>query len=321
MVCFCQSQLLLTYNNYSKHDTFHRMSIWQELEENIYEYWRIFILSLPKITISLIVLCAFILAAFAVGRIFRQAMTGKATDSIIVTFVVRITKTILIILGVILAFHAMGFKGIAGGILAGAGIGAIVIGFAFKEIGENFLAGIILVFDRPFNIGDIVKINNNMGNVVNLKFRTTHIKSFDGKDVYVPNGAVIRNDVINFTRDGFLRHEFTIGIDYQENIAHATQLIVNTINGHVKVVRHELTHALVDGFSTNSVDLKIFFWVNTYDYLIDSLAIKSEVMRDVKNAVLAHGFKLPANILELKAYNSNSLPILLHNESNDNKNK
>ncbi len=102
------------------------------------------------------------------------------------------TKSVLIIVGVIIAFHAMGFKGIAGGMPAGAGIGAIVIGFAFMEIGENFLAGIKLVFDRPFNIGDTVMINNNMGYVVSLKFRTTHLKSLDGKDVYVPNGCEVK---------------------------------------------------------------------------------------------------------------------------------
>jgi small-conductance mechanosensitive channel len=285
------------------------MTIWERLQDNLQEYWQIFILSLPKIAIAILILCVFSLVAFSLGRIFRRKMLGKASDSITITFVVRVIKSVLIIIGVILAFHALGFRGIAGGMLAGAGIGAIVIGFAFKEIGENFLAGIILVFDRPFNIGDTVMINNNMGYVVGLKFRTTHIKSLDGKDVYVPNGSVIRNDVVNFTRDGLLRHEFIIGLDYQDNIGLASKLIVETVNKHPAVIRKEKTHVLVDQFETNTINLKVLFWVNTFDYMIEALIIRSDVMASVKQALLENKFNLPANIQELKAYNGLPIPV------------
>lgn len=287
------------------------MNIWEQLQENLQDYWRILVLSLPKIAIAIIILCLFILLAFFLGRIFRRRMLGKASDSITVTFVVRVTKSVLITVGIILAFHAMGFKGIAGGMLAGAGIGAIVIGFAFKEIGENFLAGIILVFDRPFNIGDTVMINGNMGYVISLKFRTTHIKSLDGKDVYVPNGSVIRNDVVNFTRDGLLRHEFVVGLDYDDDIPSASKLIVETVNKNPKVIRNEKTQVLVDNFQINTVDLKVFFWVNTFDYMIEALIIKSEVMAAVKHALLANNFNLPANIQELKSYNRDPIQVTL----------
>jgi small conductance mechanosensitive channel len=291
------------------------MTIWERLQDNLQEYWQIFVLSLPKIAIAILIICLFSLIAFSLGRVFRRKMLGKASDSITMTFVVRVTKSILIIIGIILAFHALGFRGIAGGMLAGAGIGAIVIGFAFKEIGENFLAGIILVFDRPFRIGDTVKINNNMGYVVALKFRTTHIKSLDGKDVYVPNGSVIRNDVVNFTRDGLLRHEFVIGLDYQDDIASASKLIVETVNKHAAVIQQEKTQVLVDQFETNTVNLKVFFWVTTFDYMIEALIIRSEVMASVKHALLENKFNLPANIQELKAYSGLPIPVTLHGDA------
>ena len=285
------------------------MNIWEKLRENLGEYWEIFILSLPKVAIAILIISLFTLISFSLGRLFRRRMAGKASDSITITFVVRVTKSILIVIGVILAFHALGFRGIAGGMLAGAGIGAIIIGFAFKEIGENFLAGIILVFDRPFNIGDTVMINNNMGYVVSLKFRTTHIKSLDGKDVYVPNGSVIRNDVVNLTRDGLLRHEFVIGLDYVDDLVSASKLIVHTVNRHTQIVQPEKTQVLVDSFGTNTVDLKVLFWITSFDYMVEALIIRSEVMTSVKNALIENGFNLPANIVELKAYNGAPLPL------------
>jgi small-conductance mechanosensitive channel len=287
------------------------MNTWEQLQEKVNGYWDILILNIPQIAISLLIICGFILLSYAVGKIFRKKMASDNTNSITVGFIIRITKFVLISIGLILAFHALGFEGIAGGLLAGAGMGAIIIGFAFKEIGENFLAGIILVFDRPFDVGDVVNINNNMGVVKSLLFRTTHIKSFDGKDVYVPNAAIIRNDVLNFTRDGLLRHEFVIGMDYDDDVDQALALIYKTVNAHPTVMRDFTTQAIVSEFAPTTINLKLLFWIDTLDYKNEALITRSEVMRDVKNALSAAGFTLPANIQEIKAYQGNAVPITI----------
>ena len=106
---------------------------------------------------------------------------------------------------------------------------AIVIGFAFKDIGENFLAGVMMAFNRPFRIGDTIKSGDVEGKIVELSLRDTHIKTFDGKDVYVPNGQILKNPVYNYTIDGFLRHQFSIGIDYNSDIKKARDLIMNIL--------------------------------------------------------------------------------------------
>lgn len=287
------------------------MNIWDRLQNKLNGYWDILILSIPKIAIALLILCAFILLAYAIGKFFKKKMGDTKADSITIGFIIRITKFVLTAVGVILAFHAVGFEGIAGGLLAGAGMSAVIIGFAFKEIGENFLAGIILVFDRPFDVGDVVNINDNMGVVSSLLFRTTHIKSFDGKDVYVPNAAIIRNDVLNFTRDGLLRHEFIIGMDYDDDVDGALALIYKTVNAHHKVMSDLNTQVIVNEFAPNTINLKVLFWIDTLDYKNEALLTKSEVMRDVKNAMSAAKFMLPANIQEIKAYQGQAVPITI----------
>lgn len=292
------------------------MNIWDQLQLKLNGYWDILILSIPKITISLFIICAFTLLAYAVGKFFRKRMHNQQSDSITIGFIIRITKFVLISVGLILSFHALGFEGIAGGLLAGAGMSAIIIGFAFKEIGENFLAGIILVFDRPFDVGDVVDINNHMGVVKSLLFRTTHLKSFDGKDVYVPNAAIIRNDVLNFTRDGLLRHEFIIGMDYDDDVDGALALIYKTVNNHPKVKSDLNTQVVVHEFAANTINLKVLFWMDTMDYKNEAMLTKSEVMRDVKNALSAGEFTLPANIQEIKAYQGNAVPISIQYAEN-----
>lgn len=293
------------------------MNFWEQIHDKIEGYWASFVLSLPRIAVGLIILSFFVLLAVLISRFVQRRMKPEAVDAITINFVIRLIKIVFVVCGLILAFNAFGLENFAGGLLASAGFGAIVIGFAFKEIGENFLAGIILVFDRPFSIGDTVSVNGNMGNVVRLKFRTTQIKSFDGKDIFVPNGSVIRNDLYNYTRDGFLRIEFVVGVDYDDDLDQARQLIEHTVNSFPDVLRNEKTQVIVDEFATSTVNLKVMFWIDTFDYKVGVLEAKSQVMIAVKNVLLEHKFGLPANIQEFKLYRPDPIPVAIYNKANE----
>jgi len=291
------------------------MNVTEELHQKLLSYWEILIISIPKIALSLIVTTVFILIAIGLTKVFRKKMMQKAENILVVNYVVKLVKFLLILAGIILGLHTMGLTGIAGGLLAGAGVGAVALGFAFKEIGENFLAGVILIFDRPFSLGDTVTIEGNMGKIMALNFRTTQMKTFDGRDVYIPNILVITNEVYNHTQDGFLRLDFLIGIDYDDDIQKAIQGITEIVNAHSEVLKYEKTLVLIDEFATNSVNLQVLFWVNTKDYKIGALQTKTEVMRTVKNYLLENKFGLPANIQEIKMYKPEPIPIIIKRES------
>ena len=98
------------------------------------------------------------------------------------------------------------------------GLSAFLVGFAFKDIAENSLAGVMLAFNRPFNVNDSIQVKDHMGRVMELNLRTTRIKTYDGKDIYVPNSVLLKESVTNFTRDGFIRQDFLIGIDYDAHL-------------------------------------------------------------------------------------------------------
>ena len=291
------------------------MDVAEELHEKLLSYWEILIESIPKIALSIIITGVFILVAIGLAKLFRKKMMQKAENRLVVDYVVKLVKFLLILAGIILGLHVMGLTGIAGGLLAGAGVGAVALGFAFKEIGENFLAGVILVFDRPFNLGDTVTIEGNMGKITSLNFRTTEMKTFDGRDVYIPNILVITNEVYNHTQDGFLRLEFLIGIDYDDDIKEAIRGITAIINSNPEVLKDQKTLVLIDEFAASTVNLKIMFWVNTLDYKISALETKTEIMRTVKNYLLENKFGLPANIQEFKMYKPDPIPIIIKRES------
>lgn len=285
-----------------------------KIQESLNNYWDIFLESVPKIAISAIILALFVLIGVIVSKTLRKTVQKKADSPLVANFLIRLVKFTIITAGLMLALNALGFTGIAGGLLAGAGMSAVILGFAFKELGENFLAGILLVFDRPFSMGDTITINDNIGVVSELRFRTTKLKTFDGKDVYIPNSDIVTNTVYNHTEDGYLRQSFIIGIDYENDVDKAVSVITEVVNNHPEILTDEKTQVLISEFGTNTVNLEIRFWTKTKDYKVGAGQVKFEIMRDVKHVLMTHQFGMPANIQEVKLYGDTPLNVQLQEE-------
>jgi small-conductance mechanosensitive channel len=200
--------------------------------------------------------------------------------------------------------NKIGLGDAVAGLLAGAGVTAIVLGFAFKDIGENLLAGIMLAFNRPFNIGNVIEIDGFVGTVKALQLRSTHLRTFNGRDIYIPNSSLIKNPLINYTQDGLLRHDFIIGLDYGESIKDVMQEIDSTLSGITEIVHTEdlAPFVTISEFGTSTVNVIIHFWINSKDFIGSTLVLKSEVMRKVIVALLDKNVGMPADILELKIY-------------------
>ena len=195
-------------------------------------------------------------------------------------------------------------KAIAAGILTAAGASAVVLGFAFKDIGENFISRIILACSRPFDVNGTVEVGNIFGKVKALEFRYTKIKTFDVKDVYIPNSDVLTEPLTNLPEDGFYRWNFTVGIAFEDDIRGEKKVIMEALRKEPDVIEDEEHENFVveDELATNTVNLKIFFWIDTTDFRQAALVTRSEVIRSVKEALEQNYYYLPADIQELKLY-------------------
>lgn len=288
----------------------------EEILASLKSNWESFLHSLPKITLALFLFALVAFLAVRISRFLRFRLKKKAHDQLFATFIAQVTRYALLILGLMLSLQVLNLSGIAGGLLAGAGVSALIIGFAFKDIGENFLSGIILAFDRPFNLDDTIVIDAFMGNVKGLNFRTTHIKTFDEKDVFIPNSIMVKQPLTNLTRDGKLRIDFLIGIAYEDNIQNALQLIFDTVKGCREILSEPEPFSVAEEFTASTVNIRIYFWTATSDYRKGVLITKSDIMDNVKSALVAHGFTLPANIQELKVYDKkDALPVRILDDS------
>ena len=252
------------------------------------------------------------------GRLSKGVISSRTHDPLMTSF---LTKTIKLLLGglvIIFALRTAGLGGIATALFTAAGASAVIIGFAFKDIGENFISGIILSFNRPFDLNDTVEIGDIFGKVTALEFRYTKLKTFDGRDVYIPNSDVIKKPVFNYTEDGFYRLDFIVGIAYEDKIDAAQELVLNLVrsaDGVVEDPTHE-TFVVVDQLAVSTVNLKVHFWVDKKDYRKQALVIRGRVIAQVKEALEIGGFSLPADIQEIKLYGGQtSIPVTIRTES------
>ncbi|NJN28055.1 MAG: mechanosensitive ion channel family protein [Cyclobacteriaceae bacterium] len=285
-----------------------------ELTRSFEEFWLSVVHRAPNIIVGTIFLIIFIFIGVVLKKISKRSLARHTEDMLLINFVGRVIYMLMLIVGLVIFLNQAGLGKIAGGLLAGAGVSAIIIGFAFKDIGENFLAGFFLAFSRPFGIGDVIEVQGIKGTVKSLEFRNTHIRTFDGQDVFVPNGMLIKFPLSNYTRDGLLRYDFVVGLDYGDDITQAGQLIMKTLQEETRIEHGgDLDpFLLLDEFSTSTVNIRIFFWVNSKNFTSNIAFLRTEVMNNIVNHLIASGFSLPADIIELKIYQEGQpIPISL----------
>lgn len=275
-----------------------------KLIQSFQDSWNSFVEQIPSLLAAILVIALGIFIANKLTDLSRKFIAGKSADPLMTNFLIKAIKTVFVIIVIMFGLKVAGLDGIATGVLTAAGASAVILGFAFKDIGENFISGIILSFNRPFNINDTVSIGDIFGRVKSMEFRYTKLKTFDGKDVYIPNSDVIKKPVFNFTEDGYFRMDFMVGIAYENDIDQAKKIILNTMNSHPLSLKDEDREPFVmtDELGVNSINIKVFFWVAAEDYRRDALMIRSEMIDQVKINLLANGISMPANIQELKWY-------------------
>ncbi|WP_127845866.1 mechanosensitive ion channel family protein [Psychroflexus aestuariivivens] len=286
-----------------------------EINDNVFHYFETNYVNLAFTLLFLV--AGFLIANFIKHRI-KLRLIKKSPNQITANFISQIISFTIKTAVILTTLYLLGLNAFTNKVLAGAGLLTFVIGFALKDIGENFLAGIILAFKSPFKLNDMIEVDKIVGFVKDINIRETLIKTPDGKDVFLPNSIILKNPLYNYTIDGFLRYEFIVGIAYENNPNLAIGVIRDTLNEIEPVLKGDRKPAIViDEFATNTINIKVLFWVNTFITKKRShhINIRSHVMDQVIGALITEGFSLPASIVELKNYDqSSSLNLKLDND-------
>lgn len=266
---------------------------WNDLTQHLSTYYDTFIALLPRLAVAILTLLVFYLIAVNLRKIAKYRLRKRTDDPLLADFIARLAGYVPIIIGVLIAFKAVGLGGAATSLLAGAGVSAFIIGFAFKDIGENFLAGMVMTFHRPYRMGDTVQVAGVEGKITGMNLRDTQIKTFDGKDVFIPNGLILRQPIYNYTIDGFLRLQFKIGLDYNADLQRAMASILEVLRPIPGILSDERPPDVVIGQVAGSiVELHVYFWINTFDAAISGQQTQSEAIKVVVDRLKQDGYIL-----------------------------
>ena len=244
-------------------------------------------------------------AAFVVGLFFALGrVAGRTIDRIsdrreesrqTARLTRRLVAGTLNLVGLVLALQILGLTRVATSLLATGGFAAIVLGFAFREIGENLLAGVMLGLSRSFEVGDLIESSGYTGEVRDIRVRHVHLRTADGRDVFVPSASILKNVLVNFTRDDLRRGEFTLGIDYGDTLDEALRLALDAVRGTEGVLEEPGIGARIGSFEPPDVQVKVLFGVRA-DGGTGLSTIRSRARGAVLQALRRAGMTVSADV-------------------------
>ncbi|MDF1741489.1 MAG: mechanosensitive ion channel family protein [Verrucomicrobiales bacterium] len=260
------------------------------------EMGRTAILKLPLFGIAIVLILVF----WIIARLFNRYdwwLDRFHYSSLAKQLTKRIIRLAIILIGFVLALEILDATAIVGAILGAAGLAGLALGFAFKNIVENYLAGILLSTRNPFEIGDAVEIDGKSGKVARLTSRDTVLVTFDGNHLRIPNGIVMNSVLLNFSRNPLRRFDFSVGVSTDYNLSEAKKLGLKTLAQNPAVLEDPAPMAVIDSLGDSSVAIKFFAWVDQRNH--DFMKGRSESIRLIKEAFDDAGIEMPEPIYRI----------------------
>lgn len=219
-----------------------------------------FFAQIPLLVMALlIVVITYIFDVIMVHIIKRSLMRLGLRDTLI-EVIHKLASIGIWIIGLLIA-AAFVFPSLTpAGILGALGIGSIAIGLAFKDIFENFMAGIFILYRDTFSINDFIECQNVKGRVERINIRNTHIRQSDGQRVVIPNSMLFKNPVNIVTDMESRRTSIICSIDYKYNVDEVRKIIYDVVKNTETVVKNKDIFVLAHQFSPGNVDFEIFWW-------------------------------------------------------------
>jgi len=218
----------------------------------------------------------FFVGWLAIGRLLRETMNRYRLEPSIRQLVENLFSVLTVTFAAVTVLSQFGFDVVS--IVAGLGIVGIAVGFAAQSTLSNFIAGITLLIERPFRIGDWVTINGQDGKVVKIALRTTWLRTRDNIFTMIPNDNVASSEIINYSAEGATRLNIPVGIAYKESAKAARDVIMPVLLAHSEVLQGPgmEPRVVVKTLGNSSVDLEVKIWITP-----DNLEVQPRIMADV----------------------------------------
>ncbi|QYH38248.1 mechanosensitive ion channel [Algoriphagus sp. NBT04N3] len=249
-----------------------------------------------KLTIGLLLTLIFsFIALFVISEWIRRLLVNKILKRYEITTGTRqsigtMVKYLLILAGIFSILQTNGIDLSAFGVLAGAiGVG---IGFGLQNVTNNFISGLIILFEQPIKVGDRIEVGDVTGDVIKISARSTMIVTNDNITIIVPNSQFIDSQVINWSHsDRMVRFNFPVGVSYKENPQRVKEILLDVAKKNPGVLNTPETDVLFSDYGDNSINFTLRVW--TSEYINRPNVLKSQLYYEVFKRFGEEGIEIP----------------------------
>ncbi len=257
---------------------------------------------IPSLALALAVLVAFNMLAKLTRRLSMNALGRTAANPEAARLIATVAKIAVVMAGVFVALDILHLDKTVTSLLAGVGIMGLALGFAFQDLAANFMAGVLMAFNRPFLRDDVVETNGILGKVEAISLRSTLLKTFAGQRVVIPNKDVFGQPLTNYSQTGERRVDVPVGVAYDADLEHVKR-VAHEAASQVQAIDHTKDIGVfVMQFGASSIDLEVRFWIRVPE--TNLLEVRSDVIIAIKRAFDAEGITIPYPIRSLELLDS-----------------
>lgn len=218
-------------------------------------------ITLPSLVIFIAIIVFFIfLSRIMKNKLLKSLLNKLHIEEAIQFTLVRITQYIIIFIGMVVALQFIGID--LSGLAVVFGFLSVGIGFGLQNVTSNFIAGLILLFERPISVGDRVTVGETEGDITNIKIRSTTIKSLNNISYIVPNSDFISNTVINWSHgDKKIRLDLDVGVSYNSNLDNVLKALKEVAEANAEVLTNPLPEVHLIEFGDSSWNMRLRVWI------------------------------------------------------------
>lgn len=238
----------------------------------------------------------YLLAGFVVARIVSRLMgkvASRKLDSHQVLILGKVIRYAILLLFFISALNELGFS--LSILLGAAGILTVAIGFASQTSASNLISGLFLLGERPFSVGDVVKIGGTTGEVIAIDLLSVKMRTFDNLYVRIPNESILKSEVTTLTKFPIRRMEIAVGVAYKEDLRRVKEILLAVANANPNCLDEPAPVFIITGFGSSSMDILFCVWARR-EIFLDA---RNALYEEIKEAFDRNGIEIPFPHLSL----------------------
>ncbi len=266
----------------------------------------------PNVVLAILIIFVFSFLSRFARRAIAKVM-GKLSHNVsLVALVSTLSRVAIMAIGLFSALSVLGLDKTVTSLLAGAGVIALAIGFAFQDLTANFISGTFITLQRPIQVGDVVETNGFTGKVKSINLRSIIIENFSGQEIEIPSKDIFQNPITNYSKSGQRRIQVDCGISYTDDLERVQKLALEAVNQLEFVSDFKPAELHFTEFGDSSINFLVWFWLR--QEIAGPPLAKSEAIKAIKKTFDANDITIPFPIRTLEFAKSDApakeLPLL-----------